>query len=328
MKTSKLLALSVFLLIIIIISPEIYSQGVAINESGSAADASAMFDVKSTDKGMLIPRLTTSQRGQISSPATGLMIYQTDGTEGFYFYDGSGWLCLNAGVKPTPNEIADADGDSKIQVEESADEDHIRFDVAGSEAMTVNNSGNVGIGTTSPQSKLVTKDGTKMQVHIGANLPGVAWDQPTLALSRNIGGVDTYQSNVLTTISNPNLGGYSLLFQTTSGIHPIADWDANGVLTNRMVIGYNGRVGIGTTTPSNLFSVAGNADFSGNIGIGISSPDASAQLDVSSTSKGFLLPRMSTTEINAITSPSVGLMVYDTIENSVVFYNGSSWKNM
>ncbi len=68
---------------------------VAINTDGADADASAMLDVKSENKGMLIPRLSASQRGQIGSPATGLMVYQTDGTEGFYFYNGTTWLCLN-----------------------------------------------------------------------------------------------------------------------------------------------------------------------------------------------------------------------------------------
>ena len=46
----------------------------------------------------------------------------------------------------------DADGDTKIQLEESADEDKIRFDTAGTERMVIDNSGNVGIGITSPQA--------------------------------------------------------------------------------------------------------------------------------------------------------------------------------
>ena len=67
-----------------------YAQ-VGINTDGSNPDNSAMLDVKSTDKGILIPRMTQTQRNAISSPATGLMIYQTDGTTGFYFYDGTNW---------------------------------------------------------------------------------------------------------------------------------------------------------------------------------------------------------------------------------------------
>jgi hypothetical protein len=54
-------------------------------------DGSAALDITSTTKGLLIPRMTTAQRDLISLPATGLMVYQTDGTTGFYYYNGSSW---------------------------------------------------------------------------------------------------------------------------------------------------------------------------------------------------------------------------------------------
>lgn len=79
-------------------STNIHAQSVAINGSGSTADASAMLDVSSTSKGMLIPRMTNAQRNAISTPATGLMIYQTDGTVGFYYYDGSSWTIIGGGA--------------------------------------------------------------------------------------------------------------------------------------------------------------------------------------------------------------------------------------
>ncbi|WP_146133091.1 beta strand repeat-containing protein [Arcticibacter pallidicorallinus] len=56
-------------------------------------DQSAQLDVASTSKGVLIPRITASQRSGINSPATGLLVYQTDGSAGFYFYD-NGWQRL------------------------------------------------------------------------------------------------------------------------------------------------------------------------------------------------------------------------------------------
>tara|TARA_B110000091_G_scaffold151875_1_gene161721 strand:- start:241 stop:495 length:255 start_codon:yes stop_codon:yes gene_type:complete len=50
-------------------------------------DASAALDITSTTKGLLVPRMTAAQRDAISPAATGLMIYQTDGTAGFYYYN-------------------------------------------------------------------------------------------------------------------------------------------------------------------------------------------------------------------------------------------------
>ena len=54
-------------------------------------DESAMLDIKSTTKGLLIPRMTLNQRNAIKKPAISLMIYQTDNTPGFYYYGASGW---------------------------------------------------------------------------------------------------------------------------------------------------------------------------------------------------------------------------------------------
>jgi len=71
-----------------------YSQGISINNDGTDADASAMLDVQSSSAGFLTPRMTEVQRDAISSPATGLVIYQTDGSAGFYYYD-SEWKNLS-----------------------------------------------------------------------------------------------------------------------------------------------------------------------------------------------------------------------------------------
>ncbi len=66
-----------------------FSQNIGINATGTAPDASAMLDVQSTTKGLLAPKMTLLQRNAISNPATGLLIYQTDGTAGFYYNSGT-----------------------------------------------------------------------------------------------------------------------------------------------------------------------------------------------------------------------------------------------
>lgn len=70
------------------------AQSVAINTDGSSPDTSAILDIKTTAKGVLIPRLTTAQRNAIQFPATGLTIFQTDGSVGPYYYSGTSWVAI------------------------------------------------------------------------------------------------------------------------------------------------------------------------------------------------------------------------------------------
>jgi hypothetical protein len=67
------------------------AQNVGINATGATPNSSAMLDVSSTSKGLLAPRMTQTQRNAITTPATGLLIFQTDNTSGFYYYDGAAW---------------------------------------------------------------------------------------------------------------------------------------------------------------------------------------------------------------------------------------------
>ena len=71
------------------------AQSVGVNTT--TPDASAALDVTSTTQGMLVPRMTASQRGMIASPATGLLVYLTDSPAGFYFYNGTAWTSLSGG---------------------------------------------------------------------------------------------------------------------------------------------------------------------------------------------------------------------------------------
>ncbi|MBK7029826.1 MAG: hypothetical protein IPH45_11710 [Bacteroidales bacterium] len=108
--------------VLLILSQNVKSQ-VSINADGSSPDNSAMLDVKSTSQGLLIPRMTMAQRNAIVSPATGLMVYQTDNLPGFYYNSGtaaspawlisgtgSGWgLSGNSGTSATTNFIGTID---------------------------------------------------------------------------------------------------------------------------------------------------------------------------------------------------------------------------
>jgi len=70
---------------LLITTSTIFSQ-VAINANGNTANTSAMLDISSTSKGLLIPSMSSSQRGDITSPANGLLVYDTD-TKSFWYYN-------------------------------------------------------------------------------------------------------------------------------------------------------------------------------------------------------------------------------------------------
>ena len=74
------------------------AQSFAINTDGSTANPSAILDVKSNLKGILVPRMTSAQRTAIASPATGLMVYDTD-INSFWYYSGTAWVDISAANK-------------------------------------------------------------------------------------------------------------------------------------------------------------------------------------------------------------------------------------
>src|SRR5690349_2143788 len=69
-------------------------------------NASSLLEIKSTKKGLLISRMTKVQRDSIVSPATGLLIYQTNSTPGFYYYNGTAWVAVSPkGVNTTLSNL-------------------------------------------------------------------------------------------------------------------------------------------------------------------------------------------------------------------------------
>jgi len=86
-----------------------------------------------------------------------------------------------------------------------------------------------------------------------------------------------------------------------------------------------------TATPFSMANDAPTNAFymvtSGTVGFGTSTPSEKALLDLTSTTKGFLPPRMTTTERNAITSPVAGLMIYNTTTNKLNVYT-TAWETV
>ena len=90
-------ALLHIIIILLGCSIHINAQSVGINSDGSTPDASAMLDIKSLTKGLLIPRMLLTERTAISAPVEGLIVFQTDGVAGLYYYQGA-WKFVGTGL--------------------------------------------------------------------------------------------------------------------------------------------------------------------------------------------------------------------------------------
>lgn len=112
------------------------AQNIAINNSGNTADESALLDVQSTDKGVLIPRMSQTQREAINNPANGLLVFDLN-SQGFWFYDNAQWVELTR-----LSQLSDLDNDTDIEVEATPDEDAIRMRIQGDPGLVLQQSSN------------------------------------------------------------------------------------------------------------------------------------------------------------------------------------------
>ena len=87
LKHSAMKRIMLMMVTFIVTQLQLSAQSVGIGTT--APDNSAQLDVTSTTKGMLVPRLSAAQRTAIAEPATGLIVYQTDGASGFYYNTGT-----------------------------------------------------------------------------------------------------------------------------------------------------------------------------------------------------------------------------------------------
>jgi hypothetical protein len=87
----------------------IFYQNGDVNIGTNNNDSSAILNINSVNQGVMLPNMTEIQRDAISSPATGLLIFQNDGTAGFYYYNGAQWTLIG-GAEFDPTLIYTTDG--------------------------------------------------------------------------------------------------------------------------------------------------------------------------------------------------------------------------
>jgi len=136
----------------------------------------------------------------------------------------------------------------------------------------------------------------------------------------NVGMGNKAGYNITTGSGNITLGHYAGQYLTTQSNHIIISSLVNNTLAEDQARAAF-YVQQNSTTTSQIVTL------NGNVAINTIAPSATAVMDLTSTTKGFLPPRMTTTQINAISSPAVGLIVYNTTLNVLCVYTGT-WQKM
>ncbi len=305
----------------------------AVGHAGVPA-ASAILELESTTKGLLFPRMTTVQRNTIVAPVAGLMVYDTN-IGAIYYYNGTIWTVLTKNrVNETNLIIGEGSGEALTtghlynvligrNVGPVLTDMYNVFigDLVATNALT--STGNISIGANSALG-LTTGD---FNTFIGQ---GCALDMTSGSYNTFIG--DSAGSLIITGINNTMIGA------ATSGNSAFNNqialgYQATAINANQVMVGNSAIVemvphssataNLGTST-----NAWNNVRLKGNASIGqAADPVASALVEMSSTTQGMLLPRMTTAQRTAISSPADGLLVYDTSRHSIFVYNSSttSW---
>ncbi|MEP6646157.1 MAG: hypothetical protein ABJC12_03645 [Saprospiraceae bacterium] len=95
------LSISICLIFFFLSLNKSIGQAVSINITGTAPDTSSILDVKSTTKGVLLPRMTTTQRTTIGTPAEGLLVYDTT-THTYWYRNNTSWINIAQPISAPP----------------------------------------------------------------------------------------------------------------------------------------------------------------------------------------------------------------------------------
>ncbi|MFH1120707.1 MAG: hypothetical protein V1775_12870 [Bacteroidota bacterium] len=212
MKTQFCLVLA---LLLMILNDQNFAQGVSINTDNSNPDASAMLDVKSTTKGLLIPSMTTNQRNAIVSPAEGLIIYNTT-TSAINQRQNGAWLYLLNNT----------------------------FWVGGGTGQMYNLGDNVGINTETPAERLDVNG--NIRTNGSVNIDNISGILQLKSGGINTGFVQLSGNNLRLGTNSGNATGNVVVRLNGDDrltINPLGDVDIEGKITN------TGETGSAALTP-------------------------------------------------------------------------------
>lgn len=326
-------------------------------------NASSILSLTSISKGFLKPRMTTTQRNAIVTPATGLEVF--DITLNLpYNYNGTAWKGVQELLISATN-IKTVNGNSLLgsgNIIIATGLTTLNTLTAATQTFAVDSTGTdftISSATSTHTFNLPSASATNRGLLTAANWTTfnnkVGGSGTTNYLSK-FTGVGTIGNSLIfddgtsvligTTTPNANklcvFGGSEFLSATTSGNSIIFGnvnfkWNFNTSIVPQILslaYGANNVLNIGYDAPNNLINIfsGGNIDFLTNfftIGGSSNSPIASARFNIESSTKGSIpMPRMSTAQIKAIASPVNGLMAYSIDDFVPCFYdsNTSLWK--
>ncbi len=261
--------ISLITVVCIFYSILIAAQSVGINNT--TPHASAILDVKSFTKGMLLPRTSTTSRVAIANPAKGLILYDTT-TSGFWFHNGTAWAQLSGG------------GGSNY------------WSLNGSNIFT-NNVGYVGIGTATPPDKFTVQTSGYGVTHTDGTATIGTWIGNFQGITTaKIGTKSNHALNFFTGNSSPQMtlttSGYvgigtespveKLTVQTTNNSPGISQRSDQGNILSTYIGGTSAGIGTFSNTHMRIYANGITAMFitgdSRNVGFGVDLPASKLQI--------------------------------------------------
>ncbi|OFY82685.1 MAG: hypothetical protein A3F72_02395 [Bacteroidetes bacterium RIFCSPLOWO2_12_FULL_35_15] len=134
-------------------APLVLKDSGSIGMGTIAPNASALLDLTSTSKGVLVPRMTLAQRNAISTPATGLLVYNT-GSDKFNYYNGTAWKVFDViPANPDWSTVGNSGTNPATDYIGTSDAQDLVFKTSDVQRMRINTTGKIGINGTTPNAK-------------------------------------------------------------------------------------------------------------------------------------------------------------------------------